>query len=374
MHSIGIAKARWVLLRQNKTICVERRGDDEQLPTDVLSIKNLRVVTGLDGSSIIRRDLKLSLKNLRTVKAALPFQLEPLLPFSLDQSIIYPELHPTKNETVVVAWATTRSAVQSHLEKWKAFDPDLISSETIALARWARHHFPEEPQIVVVDGKLGVALDRDVIVCAMESSDPERLKIFLKQKYPFYHWVECADPFAVPFGLALEPLQKNPCQFRPKGSISERQKKREKAILKKTLMAGVSLTVATWLISQGIFWVQEKKILSEIGSGKSLVEATEQFRSHIIHETKKAPLVYELPTMQDVLAWLSSLSAPVDIQHFEYDISGQVSIEFQAEKPSDADAFVKKLQETPTLVEPTSELKWNSHIQGYRLSFLLRKR
>src|SRR3990167_5586365 len=212
-----------------------------------------------------------------------------------------------------------------------------------------------------MDRKLGIAMDRDVIVCAMESSDPARLKIFLKQKYPLYHWVDCDDPYAIPFGLALEPFQKNPCQFRPKSLPSERQKKREKTILKQTILAGVSLTMATLLISHGIFWIQEKKILNQIGAGKSLEEATATFRSAIIHETKNAPVVYNLPTTQEVLAWLSSLSAPVDIQHFEYDISGQVAIEFQAEKPSDADVFVKKLKEAPSFVEPTSELKWNSH-------------
>ena len=378
MYSLGIVQKSWVLIHHGKTISIERKEEGGNIPDDVLSIKNLRVVTGLEGSSIIRRDLKLPLKNPRMVKAALPFQLEPLLPFSLDQSIVYPELHPSKNETVVVAWVTTTSSVQDHLEKWGAVDPDLISSETIALARWARHHYPDEAKLVVVAGKLGVALDREVIVCAMESADPSRLKIFLEQKYPLFHWVECEDPYAIPFGLALEPFQKNPCQFRPKTSLSSRQKNREKVIFKRTVLAGVCLTMATLLFSQGIFWLQGKKIMRQIGpqisSGKSLADATESFRHYIIQETKIAPAVYDLPTTQEVLSWLSSLSAAVDIQHIEYDISGQVAIEFKAEKPSDADLFVKALKTAPTFIEPTTEVKWNSHIQGYKLSFPLRKK
>ena len=98
MHVLSVIQVqdrlRWVLIRHDKTIVIERMEESLSIPADVLSIKNLRIVTGLDGASVLRRDLKLPLTSARTLKAALPFQLEPLLPFPLEQSIVYPQFHP----------------------------------------------------------------------------------------------------------------------------------------------------------------------------------------------------------------------------------------------------------------------------------------
>ncbi|MGH2638853.1 MAG: hypothetical protein ACRDF4_06175, partial [Rhabdochlamydiaceae bacterium] len=145
MYALGVTKTqnrlRWVLAcYNNKTIEFEKMEESLTIPEEVWSIKNLKIVTGLDGSSVLRRDLKLPLTTSRTLAQALPFQLEPLLPYPPDQSIVYPQFHPSGKETFVVAWATTPASVQSHFEKWKflGIDPDLVSSETLALARWAR--------------------------------------------------------------------------------------------------------------------------------------------------------------------------------------------------------------------------------------------
>ena len=185
-------RLQWVLARCDKTFVIERMEEGLSIPDEILSIKNLKIVTGLEGASVLRRDLKLPLKTTRTVLQALPFQLEPLFPFSLDQSIVYPQMHPSEKETVVVAWGVTLEAAGAHLEKWKSLgiEPDLVSSETLALARWARHYYPDEAELVVVHGNVGIAIDHDKVVCAMQSPDPARLKLFLKQKYPLFTWVD----------------------------------------------------------------------------------------------------------------------------------------------------------------------------------------
>lgn len=372
MHSLGIVKLHdrilWALVRKDKNIAIEHVGEG-----DVDSNKNCTVVTGLEGTSVIRRDLKLPLKTTRTIRAALPFQLEPLLPFPLDQSVVFPQLHPTKNETVVVAWAASKPSIDSHLESYADIDPDFVSSQTLALARWARHFYPDEHQMVVVHGTIGIALDRDVVVCAMESQDPARLKLFLNQKYPLYTWIESGPSweYAIPIGLALEAFQKIPCQFRAKDSSSLRQKKRERHLLKTTFIAGAALILATALFSEGVFRYKENKLRNQIGN-----ESVENFRFNLIKESKSLPPIYNFPASKDVLAWLSTISTPVEIAHIEYELEGnrgQVSIEFQAASQSDADLFVKQLQHAPTYVESTQELKWNLLPQGYKISFPLRK-
>lgn len=369
MHVLGVIQVQdrlqWALLRQDKVI--ERQEESLTIPDEVLSIKNLKIVTGLEGSSVLRRDLKLPLTSPRTLKAALPFQLEPLLPFSLDQSVIYPQFHPIGKETFVVVWAATQERIQSHLEKWDSLgiDPDLVSSETLALARWARHVNPDEPELVVVHETLGIAMDHDRVVCAMESPDPARLKLFLKQKYPLFTWVDQATPFAPAIGLALEMFQKHPCQFRQ--TASKRQKTDENFLMKITAAAGLGLTLITTLLSAGILHFQEARLKQQTGQ-----ESVQHFRESIIKETKTSPPVYDMPSTQEVLSWLSTMTAPIEIHHFEYELQTpsnvQISLEFQAQTPSDADLFIKQLQQSPIY-----ELKWISHLQGYKLSFQLRK-
>lgn len=392
MHALGIIKfenrLRWALLWQEKELVIERLEEGDSIPEEVLNIKNLKIVTGLDGASVLRRDLKLPLIRERALKATLPFQLEPILPFPLSQTVVFPQFYPAEKETVVVVWASTQDHIRSHLERWQemGMDPDFISSQTLALARWARHFFPETPQLVAVlggqGGGQGTAIDGGCVVCAMDSPDPARLKLFLQQKYGHFHWIEEVSPFAIAIGLALEAIQKKPCQFRPPDLPSERQKRHQGMLFKTTFALGTGLTLLAAAVSTSILRYKESVLKEQIApfytSPSSDLETTvERFRNHILKEAKAIPPIFDLPSTQEVLSWISSLDAPVEVTHFEYELKkeslAQVSLEFQAKAPSDADQFIKKLENTPTFVEPTHELKWTSHPHGYKISFFLQK-
>jgi hypothetical protein len=384
MYVLGIisvqGRFRWALVKSGKKITLEREEESSVIPPEILSIKELRIVTGLEGACTLRRDLTLPLTSLRVIRKALAFQLEPLLPFNLDQAIIYPQLHTCKTKTWVAAWATTHPTVESHLEKWNSFgiDPDLVSSDKIALSRWASYFFPDEPQLVIINNSLAIVLDQGRVVCAMESPDPNRLRLFLKQKYPLFKWIDQEQPFAVPIGLALEAFQKRPCQFRT--SYSLRQKSRQRSLAKKIVTASLCLTTAVALFAITIFHSQEKKLKNQIARFykpvTSIEESVDRFRRQLLQEAKLHPPTLNHPSVQEVLSWLSAFTAPVDIVHLEYELKTparlQLSLDFQAKTPHDADQFVKQLQQTPTFVEPTCELKWTSHAQGYKLSFYLR--
>ncbi len=386
MHALGVIKIqdrlRWVLACWDGTFVIERMDEGLEIPEDVLSIKNLKIVTGLEGSSVLRRDFKLPFKTSNTVLQALPFQLEPLLPYPLDQSIVYPQIHPLEKESFVTTWVTTEEIVSSHLENWN-IEPDLVSCETLALARWARAFSPHEPELVAIHENLGVALHHEQILCAMESSDPARLKLFLKQKYPLYTCIEEGPTpdkwsYAIPIGLAMEAFQKQPCQFRM--SLSSRQRKKHRFFMKTALGLGIGLTLMTSLVSAAIFHFQEAKLKSRIAvfhesSKRPLEENVQSLRDSLLRAAKEKTATFNFPSTQEVLAWLSSQSVPIEITHFEYELQGmarvKVGIDFEAPAPSVADQFVKQLQQTPTFVEPTQELKWTSHPQGYKLFFEL---
>jgi hypothetical protein len=139
--------------------------------------------------------------------------------------------------------------------------------------------------------------------------------------------------------------------------------------------------VALLIFSEAIFLFQEKKLKNQIALFHtapltSIKESIDLLRESIVRETKAIPPVVNVPTVQDLLAWLSTFSAPIEIHHLEYelvDYRAQVSLVFQAESTDNADQFVKQLQQSPTFVESTHELKWTTHPQGYKLSFLMRK-
>ena len=391
MQVVGVAKKggyfQWALLRFDTKIVVERIGSGSVIPEEIVSIKDLIVVTGLDGSSVLRRDLKLPITSPKTILEALPFQLESVLPYPVDQTVVYPELHITEKESFVVAWATTKELIQNHLTKQNFIEPDYISCETLALARWARFFFPHEAHLTLLHDTVGVALSDNKIVCAMEASDPDRLKLFLKQKYPLYTWIdqgptEEAWNFAIPIGLALEPFQKKPCQFRPPEATFSRQKKRRGVLVKQALALGLGLNLITAAVASAIFYARESKLKEQISVHHSIATGSlenrlQSFRDSILKASKSKPSVFNAPSTQNVLAWLSMLQAPVEITHFSYELqSGSTAVvflEFLAPAPSEADLFVKQLQQRPTFVEPTQDLKWTSTPQGYKLSFALRK-
>lgn len=401
-RAVGITKNqnlfRWAVIREhNKQRVIEELKSSDSLPSDILSNKKLIIVTGLEGSCILRRDLTLPLTSERILRRALPFQLEPLVPFPLQDSIVFPQYDQTEKETHVTLWATTQENLKLHLNEWQStgLDPDQISTEALALARWARFCFPKQPQMTIVYKNLGVAIDQNRIVCAMHSPDSLRLKLFLKQKYPLFQQIEQGPSeelwdFAIEVGLALEPFEKSCCQLRT-STVSTRQKKREHLILKTTLALGVATILLTIGGGHAIFHFQKQKLRNQIAlyhpqASSSLEKAVSELRQKVIEQTKTTPAVPSFPTIQETLAWLSTLHTSADIHHVEYRLatypkdkgkntpySAQVTIEFQAGNANEANLFTQQLQQTPSFVESTHELKWTSHPQGYTISFPLQK-
>lgn len=372
MHSLGIVRVnnlfRWALMKNGAVVV--RMEESAEVPADVLSIKDLIIVTGLEGEAVLRRDLSVPLTSKRLVEKSLPFQLEPLLPFPLNQTVVYAQYYPKEKSTGVTAWATTKEFLESHLAEWKELDPDMVSYASLALARWARFNFPQMATLTTVSGSIAIAIDQSQIVCAMSSPESSRLEFFLKQKYPLFVKVE-AHPFAIPIGLALEPFEKRPCQLRSGENLSMKQKSKAKTLLRAVFVGGVGLILLTWGLSSAIFYAREKKLFS---NGRTV----SALRRQVIQETKTAPKIPNVPSVQDFLSWISTLKTSVDVQHIAYELASPievcVTLDFRAPDEAAARDFVKQLQQTPSFVEPTYELKWTSEPPIYTLSFPLQKK
>ncbi len=103
--------------------------------------------TALNASEVLFRKLTLPLADQRKALAALPFQLESLLPYPAEETILAPILKKTGKNALTAALFTTRtSCLADHLETFNTFeiDPDIVSCTPIALFRLRQWLFPKE--------------------------------------------------------------------------------------------------------------------------------------------------------------------------------------------------------------------------------------
>ncbi len=238
--------------------------------------KEVQVVSGLSGSDIFIRKLHLPLKEKRKILAALPFQLESLIPFASENPIVCPLLKKINNQmTAVTLVATAESHLSSHIDALQEMDikPDAVSSSAIALMRFANWQFPQERRILcfdVQDQKISSVLveNRELVLSQTihvaekqeVAAELEKFSIYLKQKgavedhtpwlltgkhdkvkeilktiFPGQSLVLPTPSFsqyAVPIGLALDRAAGDPWSvqflqktFTPKHTYEQRKKK-----------------------------------------------------------------------------------------------------------------------------------------------------
>jgi type IV pilus assembly protein PilM len=140
--------------------------------------KEVQIVSGLTSAEIFIRKLHLPLREKRKILAALPFQLESLIPFSNETPIVCPLLKPlSKQMTAVTVIATTEAHLSSHIAWLKGVDikPDTISCSPMALVRFARWQFPREDRILCFDVR-----DQKISCILAEGSE-----LVLSQTIPF---------------------------------------------------------------------------------------------------------------------------------------------------------------------------------------------
>jgi hypothetical protein len=323
----------------------------------------------------------------------------------LEETVVHPFFFPQKDKTEVVAFATTRLALKRHLASLleKGIDPDQTSSVPVALARWTRLMFPGEFSCSWIHGSTALALEGDKIVFSQTLEDKSRLKAYLKSKFSHFFSIPPDGPsfqefpyeklreFAIPIGLALDGLHKTPCQFRQEDFSSTKEIRKKRFFTLGSLAVSLSLALLVGAIG-GLMLHQKETALQERTSvhfaskDLSLEQSLDQWQKKLTQDGQEFPLLSDVPSVRDVLAWLGTLQEPVEIVQFHYTLvqypqadkkqlpySGKVDLEFKAASPAIAHHFQEAVEKVPTLVDKKQKVEWNAQQDSYKISFVLRK-
>ncbi len=111
------------------------------------------LVTGLEGIDVLVRPLTLPSMKENDLKAALPFQAEPLLPYPADQALFtYQILEKEKEEIKLSLLATPKEVLHKHLEAWKELEiePERVSTVPTALCQFSQTFLPIPQPLIIL--------------------------------------------------------------------------------------------------------------------------------------------------------------------------------------------------------------------------------
>lgn len=97
--------------------------------------------TALAASDVLTRQLQMTLTKEKDINQVLPFEVETLLPFSLDEAVLDKEIvSSTKEGSQVTVFAAKKEDLVHHLEQMSNLDiePEVVSCTPFALAAFAR--------------------------------------------------------------------------------------------------------------------------------------------------------------------------------------------------------------------------------------------
>ncbi len=326
--------------------------------------KESLVASGIAASETFIRKLHLPLKEKRKILAALPFQLESLIPFSSEAPIVCALLKPLgKQMTSVTVIATSQETLSTHLKALKDLDiaSDCVSCAPTALMRFGRWKFADRNRIlsfdvrdqriscVVYEGK-EMILSQTLPICSNDEVliELEKLAVFLKQKGAIdeqtpwlltgeLHFAEQmrkvfqgeilqleetdqAD-YSISIGLALDALESDEasvqfCQkeFTPSHTLMNRKKK---AFYYLAFCLGAALLMTT---ASSLMLGKKQRILADrlqgylspsLSSGP--LSSPEEFEEKLFEWEKSLrgqkngfAFLPNVPRVSDVLAWLSA--------------------------------------------------------------------
>lgn len=395
-----------IVSKVKNNLTLEKVEEFSELPPELLQEKNLHIVTALAPEDVIRREVTLKLTKQKALLKALPFQLESLLPFSMEETVVHPFFFPSKEKTDVIAFATTRLALKKHLTvlQEKGIEPDQISCIPIALARWARVMFPSQLLIGGIHQNTAIALEGEKVIFSQVLEDTGRLEAFLKNKFGHYFMFPTEGPslqdfpyeklreFSIPIGLALDGMHQAPCQFRQKDFKAPKEIKKNRLIMLGSAAAALSLAFLVGAAGSWILHSKEKALQSRIAahfsaSNTPLEQQLDDWQKKLAQDGQGFPLLPDVPSVRDVLAWLGNLQEPsVEIVQFHYSLiqypkAGEkqepygvkVDLEFKASNPATAHRFQEMLEKIPTLIDKKQKIAWTAQQDSYKISFALRK-
>lgn len=400
MFFLGYHSSQFALIHKEKSLLkIERLSE---LGDDVNPLyTQAEIVTGLETRDVVLRTLALQLKTKREVLAALPFQVESLLPFSQEELILLPTLY----ETEVVLMASSQSALQRHLSELAEMDidPYIVSSVPSALFRFATHFCPdysslfvyhcnedEHTFIVIREGRLAASQ-------VQQTQDFERMCAYMQKKFPDIEAVlhtgksNLPTPFlpielhetylveyAVPIGLAFDAAKKDrqSAQFRQNSQSKKELKERKKGLT--LFLAACGAFVFVSLVLGNLHLKRhENAILARLGSqkGAKLEQVVSQLTASVQSPKKSGLLISTMPKVHELLNWLSThpaLDEGCSIHRLRYEM-GAVDLELKIPSARAARTFHEALLKDP-MVDQKNPVHWSGDHGAYRAKFSLKSR
>ncbi|MDJ0652260.1 MAG: hypothetical protein QNJ27_04580 [Simkaniaceae bacterium] len=123
----------------------------EKKPTTLNFKKELLVATGIESQDLLIRQLETPLKNIKALHKALPFQLEALIPYSLQDVIIKLIYDIQEKKTEALFFTVPKKTLEQHIAHFQecGIDPEWVSATSMALLRFANFISPDEKHLVV---------------------------------------------------------------------------------------------------------------------------------------------------------------------------------------------------------------------------------
>lgn len=129
--------------------------DVKQLYNEELTnlCKTSIVVTALNTSDVLVRPLEINLTKEKDIDSVLEFQVEPQLPYPIEESLIDRIFLEKQEEyTLLSVISTKKEFVSKHLEQWNNIHclPEVIGSTPTALAAFSFYFCPQEEPLIII--------------------------------------------------------------------------------------------------------------------------------------------------------------------------------------------------------------------------------
>ncbi|MDN3509622.1 MAG: hypothetical protein P0S93_06415 [Candidatus Neptunochlamydia sp.] len=113
--------------------------------------KDLFVVSGIQSQDLLIRHIETPLRNIKALHKTLPFQLEALIPYSLEDVVIKPIYDIQEKETHALFFTVPKKALEHHIAHFQedGIDPEWVSTIPMALFRFADFISPDQKDLVV---------------------------------------------------------------------------------------------------------------------------------------------------------------------------------------------------------------------------------
>jgi Tfp pilus assembly PilM family ATPase len=161
LHLEG-AVARWAKIRRQKKdfsiellrSCHFEENTQLSFPQCCLEEIPYKIISGLETSEVLLRDIQLKIQDKKKILKSLPFQIEAQLPCQPEEAVVAIQIFPgdVPKSSKISFYATKASSLVGHLDKLKekGVEPDQTSCVPAALWRFAKTFFPEVSEGLVL--------------------------------------------------------------------------------------------------------------------------------------------------------------------------------------------------------------------------------